>query len=231
MFEYAIEVILKDLEKEKNYLKQEFIKIEEVENKITEISDFENLKHDLKTNKRYFSFSIVEFILLAFLILFSHANGLFFIFTLIPMLRAVSFGKDIFDLRNTLNKDYEEYVILSQNHLEDLKKSLNKQREGIIDNSIGVCDSLLSKIELLKDYDKLKSYNELLSNRHSNLFVLSKAKNKEDYLKLLALQKENLKILDDYLQESVDYSDIHFDASIGENINYTENSKKLIKKM
>lgn len=37
-------------------------------------------------------------------------------------------------------------------------------------------------------------------------------------------------LLNDFQTEKIDYSNIYFDNSIGENINYTENSKKLIKK-
>lgn len=53
----------------------------------------------------------------------------------------------------------------------------------------------------------------------------------EDTQKLINLSPEFNKLLLNYQNEKIDYSNINFDNSISETIDYTENSKKLIKKI
>ena len=81
------------------------------------------------------------------------------------------------------------------------------------------------------ELDKLERYknivSDLMSEFTSNLYYL--ADSKEEFEKLLLIREG--KMLDDFLIDSRKNYNINFDNSIGDNINYTENSKKLFKKL
>lgn len=79
-----------------------------------------------------------------------------------------------------------------------------------------------------KQIIKVTQYKEALIETKKPIY---QADTEQQYNFLKQSKDEIFNHLTSYLQEKVDYSNIHFDNSIDENIEYLENSKKLMKKM
>lgn len=90
---------------------------------------------------------------------------------------------------------------------------------------------LKNKYSDLLDIDDTELLNRksIIDKELNNISI----KKNEIYIKVHECKKsiEKLNLFNDYLSEKVDYSSIHFNNNIEEPIDYTENSKKLMKKM
>lgn len=132
--------------------------------------------------------------------------------------------------KKLLREDYSDVLGTSNQELSDELSMLNKKEL----NASLECKVLHKKrnyycIEL----EKVKRYKNIIEEVVEEIAKdpYYKADTEQEYQMLVLAQDEKLKMMDDFLAETNDYASIHFDNSIGEQIQYTEDSKKLFKKI
>lgn len=129
------------------------------------------------------------------------------------------------DYSDLCNVDYDELLCRLHDVNEKLYQLSNEKYE--VYTKISNCKNQLKE---LNHYERISKF---LTSQEG---ILLSADTEEEYYALQREKKENFKresanFLNDYLEEKIQYSNIHFSNSIEENIEYSENSKKLIKRV
>lgn len=145
-----------------------------------------------------------------------------------PMIK-VEISK-IISNKKILKSDYSDILNFSNEELSIQLKSLG-QKEFSASSECRVFDK--KKNHYYIELDKIKRYKDIIEKVIDDLAKdpYYKADTKEEYEMLILTHQEKLKMMTDFLIESSDYSKIYFENNINEPIQYTDNSKKMLKKM
>ena len=246
MFEYVKEKLNNEIDKIMlDYDK----KVEEKENILYEInmfSDLKNIKNELITNKISFGFWVSLLIMMFVVTAISNINIIIgTLFVLLPSLKIAQYLGELSNIKSRyneiekkclevaksiLNFDKSTGLKLDKNVIEEVTDILNNKKNNI-EGSINDIMENINKFDTnLKYFERCESDYELFSKGYMVCFKNAKNENELNELLEQCYISDNNK-LDDYLKETLNYSNIHFDNSISKDINYTEDSKKLIKKM
>lgn len=124
------------------------------------------------------------------------------------------------DYNDLCSVDYDE--VLSRLHVanEKLYQASKEKYE--------VYDKIRDYREQLKKLKHYEQVSEFLTSQDGMLFS---ADTEAEYNALQSMKMQSTDLFQEYLGEKMDYSQIHFDNSIDKNIEYSENSKILTKKM
>lgn len=124
------------------------------------------------------------------------------------------------DYNDLCSVNYDE--VLSRLHVanEKLYQASKKKYE--------VYDKIRDFREQLKKLKHYEQVSEFLTSQDGMLFS---ADTEAEYNALQSMKMQSTNLFQEYLSEKMDYSQIHFDNSIDNNIEYSENSKILTKKM
>lgn len=229
MFKYAKIDLQNKLEiLEKKYEKTA-LESKEIEEKRIKLDNYLTLMSDLIHLNILL---VVSFAVFCMSLLAAAQVGVSIIFGIISVIE----GGFVFGSRKIIKENYSEF--LDKKKLFLLKDELSEQ-EAIINNKK---DKLISKIEeYKKELEQVKKSEEeakKIGKFPQNPYYL--ADTKEDYQRLSTEQKkgtDNLldvyvdSLLDIYLNEKLKPATVHYDNKMGDNIQYTESSKKLFKKM
>lgn len=197
-------------------------------NKINLFVELENKKNELAISRISLTFWTLLLIMMFVVVSLFDINiilGTFFV--LLPSLKIVQYSNEISDnkfnyenlekkclevVKNTLNKDIE--LELSKDVIKRVNQNLYNQKCGIecsMTNTVNYMKKISTFLSLCEKDD---DFDELFSNQ-SNKYKSDCDKN---YLSM-------------FLKEKTDYGNINFNNNIVGNIDYTENTKKLLKKL
>lgn len=135
---------------------------------------------------------------------------------------------NVINLKKILKNDYFDLYQLSDTELVENIKSL-KDKEFILSSEFVTLQAKKNHYNI--ELDKLERYKNIVSCLMGE-FINSPyyfADSKEEFEKLILIQEG--KMMDDFLTDSRRNYNIDFENSLGGSINYTENSKKLFKKL
>lgn len=142
-------------------------------------------------------------------------------------------GKQIYTISNNKKIIDDEYSDVSNFSNNELLRKINalSQKELNTSSEITVLNRQrnLYNIKL----DKVKRYKDIIEEVVEEITndPYYKADTEEEYKRLILAREQGLKMSDVFLNQTIDYSKVHFDSNIGEDIQYTDNSKKLFKKL
>lgn len=210
MFEDYKELVETKIDESINEYSIESDKKEDIENEIKCIDDYQKLQTELTTQK--ILCSVESTIGITLLVAAITVGGLNFLYLFVgfSLFKAIIHGASIKEIKKHINVNkYKEYLKLDKSVLNEIKNDLTK--------NVKIIDSKMTKIQ--EEFRK----NSLILECINTI--------EEDTQKLINLSPEFNKLLLNYQNEKIDYSNINFDNSISETIDYTENSKKLIKKI
>lgn len=130
--------------------------------------------------------------------------------------------------KKRIQQDYSDLCNVDYDLLVSKLHSVNEKLYGLSKEKYEIYDEICSCTAQLKE---LQHYEEASAFLTSQEGILLSADTEAEYHALQHMKTESSNIFQDYLDEKVDYSQIHFDNSIGQQIENSENSKILMKKM
>lgn len=227
MFEYAKKDLQKKLQNLENKHEKTALEIKEIEEKKIKLENYLTLMSNFIDSNILLVLSFAAFCMS---LLVAAEVGLSILFAVISIVQ----GGLIVENRKIIKKNYSEF--LPEKKIFDLKKQL-KEQEAVINEKK---DKILIKIEEykkeLEQVTQLEETNDLC-NVPQNPYYL--ADTDKDYDRLSTAKKNGVDklfnvyldcLLDNYLEEKINPASVHYDNKMGDNIQYTESSKKLIKK-
>jgi len=140
----------------------------------------------------------------------------------------------------------ETFKIIKNNKiLKDKYSDISGKRFFELNNMLAEITKRETKLSLqCRNFERCKNYYKIKLDkidRYKNIFQdvivnVSKdpyyvANTEEEYRNFVAIKEKCSVLLDNYLDEKVDYSDIHFNCNADDEIKYTVVNKKMMKKM
>jgi len=243
VFEYCKNIVNDEIELDmKRYDEHREIK-DEVQEKLNRLFHFQEIKFESKVNKVRLAISSIFLISSAGLAIFISSFFLGVV-ALLSLLKTIQCVKHVTEdkieyIKNhricleiaeeVLKKDLSN-LELTREMIKEVEKHLRQESEKIDSKLDEIMNSISKNNQIL---DHLEDYETACENfTKTGAINLKDVKSAEDLSKvrrIMEICRNNS--LETYLSEDIDYSNIHFDNNIGDSINYTESSKKLIKKM
>jgi len=251
MFEYVKELINEKIEKDMQSFDRQQEKKEDIECSISLLSNYEDLKYELKANKIRLIFSVIGLIISFIIVPFANSTAIYLLGGIIALnssLKIIEYKNKVSVIENNIISSYRQSLQLIKDELKEAgkleyyKEKINNKKSylnrfELTREIIEVVKNILNnkKVIICNDITKLKKsiyennnilniidHNELKEYFNKEfVFTIGESTNKEE---LINLKKQICNsILDSYLTEKIDCSSIHI------NNNLDENKKKLIK--
>lgn len=224
MFEYTKDTLMNEIDIDNEKLDNQKSKKRKIEKEVYKISEFRILKskinHEIKNVIGLYLALIPTVILLSVnMSLFSVATNLGVLLMIAKIRLNISNYKDI------LKSMYAEYLDLTKLELKEQEEVLFEQIKMVEYNIEKINTRIAENNELLCDIENYEISDNIYSDGVYSF--LKESKTQEDYD--LACHIEEIcktNFIENYLNEKVDYSGVHFNSYLKE-----ENSKKLVKKL
>lgn len=194
---------------------------DEIKKEIISIDDYQHLLYELKDNKigiAGYSTLTILFTILAIL-----SSRLIYLFALVALLNDIQLCNQFHRNKKKKNSSiYRDYSNMTTQELNDRREELSKEHQSLrkkLETIFSKVNSCERSIKFIQDYEEQYKFFNTGSTRIMAADTLSEALEITDqYVKCMRNS------LEDFLEEKVDYSTIHFN-------NEFEPGKKLIKKM
>lgn len=227
MFEYTKDLYTRIIDKNNQKYKELFVLVDDINDSIYKINKYLELKEEFNHDKiKLVSYSCL---LIGSLIATIKFSFLFIFGILISLLKTIVYANEVNDDNKFLKNDYYEYLCLNNNEIYNIRINLMEKKHSLDDKIRDIRNYIKKYQSLLDELNKYEGYDKKFSSE--DWYCLKKAKDASQ----LALLRKQKKICDDifkeYLNNKINYSSIHFDNKIDNVMSYSNESKKLMKKL
>lgn len=223
MFDYVKEVFEKEMDELEEKMSQGFNKQQGLFEKSKHINSYFNILDKQKSNKKNIIICVLTAIACGIFGFMNISSTVYFLWIIATFGFTFGAALNVHNLHANKYKIQKEYSDLSSLSIQELIDEIESvlKKIDIEDNNIKYISNRMTEINSY--LEKIQFYIE------SDEYLSYSIDNQKDVEVYLQLQQDNL--LEKFLEEKVDYSMIHFDNSIGEEIEYKEAPKQFIKKI
>lgn len=192
---------------------------------MNQINSYLNLKMSISNNRDVVIMSILFGTICSACILVTIWTVIFAV-----LLYALA-GHSIYSIitsKRKIKNQYPHFLGHKKSYYEEEVSRLREQKYDVYEELLNLSNK---KNSCIHELEKLRHFEQVVAFLDSKEGILLNANSEEEYNFLKQTSEEKEAIFSSYLEEKVDYSNIHFENNIGDNTEYTENSKKLMKKI